>query len=90
MLRVAITKTAPTKAPTTAAVMPSTNALMLVFFDIFLKYGAGKIVNKLHGRNVANAATKAPQKPTTKYPIKATVITTGPGVIIATATASTN
>ncbi len=31
-----------------------------------------------------------PPKPATKKPINATVITTGPGVIIATATASMN
>jgi hypothetical protein len=38
--------TAPTSAPINAAVMPSTNALMLVFYAIFLKYGAGITVNK--------------------------------------------
>jgi hypothetical protein len=33
----AITITAPTSAPTTAAVIPSTNALTGLFFTIFLK-----------------------------------------------------
>src|SRR5437870_10714284 len=37
-----------------------------------------------------SAAAVAPEMPATRYPIKATVMTTGPGVIIATATASTN
>ena len=46
MLREAITKTDPIKAPMTAAVIPSTNALMDVFFAIFLKYGAGMIVKR--------------------------------------------
>src|ERR1044071_284550 len=40
--------------------------------------------------NVARAATTAPQNPPTRYPMNPTVITTGPGVIIATATASRN
>src|SRR4051812_5916938 len=47
-------------------------------------------VNKKQGTKVASAATHAPEKPAAKKPIKPTVITTGPGVIIATATASTN
>ena len=37
MLRDAITKTDPIRAPITAAVIPSTKALMDVFFAIFLK-----------------------------------------------------
>ena len=37
ILLVAITITASTKAPTTATVMPSTNALMDWFLNIFLK-----------------------------------------------------
>jgi hypothetical protein len=37
ILLVPIIITAPTRAPTTAAVMPSTNALIEVFLDIFLK-----------------------------------------------------
>src|SRR5215207_6526128 len=40
--------------------------------------------------NVASAATTAPSGPATRYPMNATVMTTGPGVIIATATASRN
>src|SRR5436190_17366004 len=36
------------------------------------------------------AATVAPSGPATRYPMNATVITTGPGVIIDTATASRN
>src|SRR6267143_1430735 len=42
------------------------------------------------GRKTPSAATSAPANPATRYPTKATVITTGPGVIIATATASRN
>jgi hypothetical protein len=37
ILRVAITMTDPTNAPTTAAVIPSTKALIDVFLAIFLK-----------------------------------------------------
>ena len=44
--RIAITITEPTNAPITVAVMPSTNALMEVFFAYFLKYGAGITVSK--------------------------------------------
>src|SRR5882757_7899744 len=40
--------------------------------------------------NVPRAANTAPESPATRKPINATVITTGPGVIIATATASRN
>ena len=39
---------------------------------------------------VPSAATVAPDIPAIRYPIKPTVMTTGPGVIMATATASTN
>ena len=46
MLRVAITTTAPTNAPITAAVIPSTKVFTDWFFAIFLKYGAGITVNK--------------------------------------------
>jgi hypothetical protein len=63
--RAPITNTDPTSAPTTAAVIPSTNALILVFFDIFLKYGAGRTVKTKQGRKTPNAATAAPAKPET-------------------------
>ena len=46
ILLFAITITEPTKAPTTAAVIPSTNALTDSFFAIFLNYGAMAIVKK--------------------------------------------
>ncbi len=78
--RVAMTNTDPTNAPTTAAVMPSTNALMLSFLDIFLKYGAGNMVNTKHGKNTPSAATLAPANPDIRKPINPTVMTTGPGV----------
>ncbi len=39
MVLIAITITAPAKAPTTAAVMPSTNAFMLGFFRIYESKG---------------------------------------------------
>jgi hypothetical protein len=38
--------TAPEIAPIAEAVTPSTNALMAGRFPYYLKYGAGKIVNK--------------------------------------------
>ncbi len=60
--RVAIIITEPTSAPMTAAVIPSTNALMLSFFAIFLKNGARITVNRKHGRNVAKAAIDAPEQ----------------------------
>ncbi len=46
IVRIAITITEPANAPTTAAVMPSTNAFMLLYLPYFLKYGAGIMVNK--------------------------------------------
>ncbi len=46
IVRMAMTTTAPARAPTTAAVIPSTNAFMLACFEYLRKYGAGKIVNK--------------------------------------------
>src|ERR1700734_424862 len=42
------------------------------------------------GTKTARAASVAPTGPATKYPPNPAVMTTGPGVIIATATASTN
>lgn len=44
MFLFAITMTDPTKAPTTAAVIPSTNAFTGLFCAIFLKYGAMAMV----------------------------------------------
>ena len=46
ILRDAITKTDPIRAPTTAALIPSTNAFIEEFFAIFLKYGAGITVKR--------------------------------------------
>jgi hypothetical protein len=85
-----MTNTDPTRAPTTATVIPSTNALILVFLEIFLKCGAGKTVKTKQGRKTPNAATAAPANPETRKPIKPTVMTTGPGVIMATAIESRN
>src|SRR5205807_7382050 len=45
---------------------------------------------KYTGAKTPMAATLAPAGPATRYPMNATVITTGPGVIIETATASRN
>lgn len=45
-------------------------------------------MNSQQGKKVAAAATVAPSGPATSQPMNATVITTGPVVIIATATAS--
>ena len=42
------------------------------------------------GRNTPAAEMIAPSGPATRKPMNATVMTTGPGVIIATATASRN
>jgi hypothetical protein len=46
IVRLVITITAPTKEPIAAAVMPSTKALILLFFAIFLNYVAGITMNK--------------------------------------------
>jgi hypothetical protein len=43
---IAITITEPANAPTTAAVMPSTKALILLCLPYSLKQGAGIMVNK--------------------------------------------
>jgi len=48
------------------------------------------MTKKKQGRNTTSAASVAPAGPAIRYPMKATVMTTGPGVIIATATASRN
>lgn len=64
--RVAMMITEPTNAPITAAVIPSTKALILWFLAIFLKEGAKSTVNRKQGKNVANAATDAPGKPATR------------------------
>ena len=44
--RLASTITAPVMAPTAAAVTPSTNARMAGSLPYFLKYGAGRMVNR--------------------------------------------
>ena len=52
--------------------------------------GANTTTMRYTGPNMPIAAAAAPGAPDTRYPMNATVITTGPGVIIATAIASTN
>src|SRR5881396_1694525 len=84
------TITAPAIAPVAAAVTPSTNALMRGLSAKRRKCGAARTVTKYTGANTPMAATVAPSGPATRYPMDATVITTGPGVIIETATASRN
>src|SRR6266496_4376332 len=84
------TITAPAIAPVAAAVTPSTNALMRGLSAKRRKCGAARTVTKYTGANTPMAATVAPSGPATRYPMNATVITTGPGVIIETATASRN
>src|SRR5213592_2948141 len=84
------TITAPAIAPVAAAVTPSTNALMRALAARRRKCGAARTVTKYTGAKTPRAATVAPTGPATKYPMNATVITTGPGVIIETATASRN
>src|SRR5207247_10904005 len=84
------TITAPAIAPVAAAVTPSTNALMRGLSAKRRKCGAARTVTKYTGANTPIAATVAPNGPATRYPMNATVITTGPGVIIDTATASRN
>src|SRR6266581_1875060 len=69
------TSTAPAIAPVAAAVTPSTNALMRGLSAKRRKCGAARTVTRYTGANT---------------PMAATVITTGPGVIIETATASRN
>src|SRR6266699_5770899 len=84
------TTTAPAIAPVAAAVTPSTNALIRGLSAKRRKCGAARTVTKYTGANTPIAATVAPTGPATRYPMNATVITTGPGVIIETATASRN
>src|SRR6266702_3904613 len=82
--------TAPAIAPVAAAVTPSTNALMRGLSATRRKCCSASTVTKYTGANTPIAATVAPKGPATRYPMNATVITTGPGVIIETATASRN
>src|SRR5437899_8308271 len=77
-------------APAAATVTPRTNAFNCGFVAHFLYDGASATTTKYTGRNPPSAAAPAPAVPATKYPMNAPVITTGPGVIMATATASTN
>src|SRR5262249_57522880 len=84
------TITAPVIAPVAAAVAPSTKALSWGLWRWRLYHGAGTTVNTYTGKKIPIDAIMAPAMPATRKPIKATVMTTGPGVIIATATASTN
>src|SRR5262245_3792711 len=84
------TITGPLTAPSAAAGQPATKAVIAGSFTYSLKYVAGITLSRYHGRKVARAATHAPASPATKKPMNATVITTGPGVMSATATASRN
>src|SRR5262247_1576629 len=84
------TITAPVIAPVAAAVAPSTNALSWALSRWRLNHGAGTTVNTYTGKKIPIDAITAPAMPATRKPMKATVMTTGPGVIIATATASRN
>src|SRR5206468_1635433 len=52
--------------------------------------GATRTTTTYTGKKTPTAARTAPAGPATRYPMNATVITTGPGVIIDTATASMN
>src|SRR5207249_1376218 len=81
---------APAMAPVAAAVTPSTNAFTCRFLATRWKWGAKSTVMRYTGRKTPIAARIAPASPATRYPMNATVITTGPGVIIDTATASMN
>src|SRR6266576_563614 len=81
---------APAMAPVAAAVTPSTNAFTRWFFATRLKWGATRTTTTYTGKKTPTAARTAPAGPATRYPMNATVITTGPGVIIDTATASIN
>src|SRR5882672_3261 len=77
-------------APAAAEVTPATNDFTLRFPDQRRKWGARTMTKRKGGRKTPAADSAAPHIPFTRYPINATVITTGPGVIIATATASRN
>lgn len=68
-----MTATAPMIAPMDANVTPSTNATNAGAIPYFLKYGAGITVSKKQGKNVATAATTAPQKPETRNPMNPVV-----------------
>jgi hypothetical protein len=84
------TQAAPAMAPAAAAVTPPTNAFTRSSRDHRRTLGASRITTSQGGRKTPAAATSPPAAPATRKPMNATVITTGPGVIIATATASRN
>src|SRR3989454_3703996 len=79
---------APAMAPVAAAVTPSTNAFTCRFLATRWKWGAKSTGMRYTGRKTPIAARIAPASPATREPMNATLITTGPGVIIETATAS--
>src|SRR5713101_9168300 len=90
MDRLARTNAAPPIAPAAAAVTPETKAFTRRSLDQRRTLGAKNMTTANGGRNTPAAEMTAPSGPDTRYPMNATVMTTGPGVIIATATASRN
>src|SRR5437660_12875323 len=83
MARLPSTYAAPAIAPAAAAVTPATKVLTRALLDQRRKCGARKITIRYGGRKTPTADTAAPERPATRKPMKATVMTTGPGVIIA-------
>jgi hypothetical protein len=77
-------------APPSVEVVEGEVVLERVGTDDVVLAGAGTTVKTYTGRKIPTAAATAPRKPATRNPMNTTVITTGPGVIIAIATASRN
>ena len=90
MARRPSTQVAPAIAPVAAAVTPSTKALILRCLGEAPVVGRGNDDEEIAGQEDADGRDQRAGSPATRYPMKATVMTTGPGVIIATATASRN
>ena len=81
---------APAIAPAAAAVTPLTKSATTGRPAIRLNAGSSNTVSRNAGRKTPRVAAAAPPMPATRYPMNPTTITTGPGVIMATAMASRN